>query len=245
MWVTIRISIPKFLKFFFFFLITKSIKKSTKTNLKHNFGYCRSGAVWCTLKCGRTVPGTIVFEVVLKLNEYGWVGLVILACNGISVGEIEILNDFQVIGMMQVFVGMQTGYILWTWLVEGRPRATISALFMFTFRGILGYSTQLPLPQVLGSLIFSDDESSFSILVYRKPLLIPWIRIQRHCFFSSLSNSLWVGGVCPNFATFGFSRRLISKRLDGSGWNNLSPLTPSLSLFPFFFYSNPSRSKPH
>ncbi|KAK9102029.1 hypothetical protein Sjap_019283 [Stephania japonica] len=51
-----------------------------------------------------------------------------------------------------VFVGMQTSYILWTWLVEGRPRATISALFMFTCRGILGYSTQLPLPQgFLGS----------------------------------------------------------------------------------------------
>lgn len=48
----------------------------------------------------------------------------------------------------QVFVGMQTIYILWTWLIEGRPRATIAALFMFTFRGILGYSTQLPLPQV-------------------------------------------------------------------------------------------------
>ncbi|EOY25833.1 hypothetical protein SCA6_018924 [Theobroma cacao] len=46
-----------------------------------------------------------------------------------------------------VFVGMQTVYILWTWLIEGRPRATISALFMFTCRGILGYSTQLPLPQ--------------------------------------------------------------------------------------------------
>ncbi|KAF7814378.1 phosphatidylcholine:diacylglycerol cholinephosphotransferase 1-like [Senna tora] len=46
-----------------------------------------------------------------------------------------------------VFVGMQTCYILWTWLIEGRPRATISALFMFTCRGILGYSTQLPLPQ--------------------------------------------------------------------------------------------------
>ncbi|XVF24782.1 hypothetical protein REPUB_Repub13aG0157200 [Reevesia pubescens] len=46
-----------------------------------------------------------------------------------------------------VFVGMQTTYILWTWLIEGRPRATISALFMFTCRGILGYSTQLPLPQ--------------------------------------------------------------------------------------------------
>ncbi|KAF3533506.1 hypothetical protein DY000_02042855 [Brassica cretica] len=51
-----------------------------------------------------------------------------------------------------VFVGMQTTYILWTWLVEGRPRATISACFMFTCRGILGYSTQLPLPQdFLGS----------------------------------------------------------------------------------------------
>ena len=47
-----------------------------------------------------------------------------------------------------MFVGMQTAYILWTWVVEGRPRATISALFMFTFRGILGYSTQLPLPEV-------------------------------------------------------------------------------------------------
>ncbi|KAF3588843.1 hypothetical protein F2Q69_00031512 [Brassica cretica] len=52
----------------------------------------------------------------------------------------------------QVFVGMQTTYIVWTWLMEGRPRATISACFMFTCRGILGYSTQLPLPQeFLGS----------------------------------------------------------------------------------------------
>ncbi|XP_058728897.1 phosphatidylcholine:diacylglycerol cholinephosphotransferase 1-like [Vicia villosa] len=51
-----------------------------------------------------------------------------------------------------VFVAMQTSYILWTWLIEGRPRATISTLFMFTCRGILGYSTQLPLPQdFLGS----------------------------------------------------------------------------------------------
>lgn len=49
---------------------------------------------------------------------------------------------------LQVFVGMQTTYIVWTWLVEGRPRATIAALFMFTCRGILGYATQLPLPQV-------------------------------------------------------------------------------------------------
>ncbi|KAI4355753.1 hypothetical protein L6164_004496 [Bauhinia variegata] len=50
-------------------------------------------------------------------------------------------------GLNTVFVGMQTSYILWTLLIEGRPRATISALFMFTCRGILGYSTQLPLPK--------------------------------------------------------------------------------------------------
>ncbi|CAH8354923.1 unnamed protein product [Eruca vesicaria subsp. sativa] len=51
-----------------------------------------------------------------------------------------------------VFVGMQTMYIVWTWLMEGRPRVIISACFMFTCRGILGYSTQLPLPQdFLGS----------------------------------------------------------------------------------------------
>ncbi|KAJ0977763.1 hypothetical protein J5N97_013237 [Dioscorea zingiberensis] len=51
-----------------------------------------------------------------------------------------------------VFVGMQTSYIIWTLLIERRPRATISALFMFTCRGILGCSTQLPLPQgFLGS----------------------------------------------------------------------------------------------
>ena len=43
---------------------------------------------------------------------------------------------------------MQMAYIFWTLLVEGRPRSTIAALFMFTCRGILGYSTQLPLPQV-------------------------------------------------------------------------------------------------
>ncbi|XP_021831343.1 phosphatidylcholine:diacylglycerol cholinephosphotransferase 1-like [Prunus avium] len=61
------------------------------------------------------------------------------------------LNTF-LAGLNTVFVGMQITYILWTWLVEGRPRATISALFMSTCRGILGYSTQLPLPQgFLGS----------------------------------------------------------------------------------------------
>ncbi|KAM7259270.1 hypothetical protein ACFE04_015011 [Oxalis oulophora] len=51
-----------------------------------------------------------------------------------------------------VFVLMQTVYILWTFLIEGRPRSTIATVFMFTCRGILGYSTQLPLPQeFLGS----------------------------------------------------------------------------------------------
>ncbi|XP_019189373.1 PREDICTED: phosphatidylcholine:diacylglycerol cholinephosphotransferase 1-like [Ipomoea nil] len=55
-------------------------------------------------------------------------------------------------GLNTVFVAMQSAYIVWAWLIEGRPRATISALFMFTCRGILGYVTQLPLPQdFLGS----------------------------------------------------------------------------------------------
>ncbi|KAL8457098.1 hypothetical protein ACS0TY_035076 [Phlomoides rotata] len=55
-------------------------------------------------------------------------------------------------GLNTVFVGMQMAYIIWTFLIEGRPRATISTLFMFTCRGILGYATQLPLPQdFLGS----------------------------------------------------------------------------------------------
>ncbi|KAK9054665.1 hypothetical protein SSX86_025744 [Deinandra increscens subsp. villosa] len=55
-------------------------------------------------------------------------------------------------GLNTVFVGMQTTYILGTWVIEGRPRATVAVLFMFTCRGILGYSTQLPLPEeFLGS----------------------------------------------------------------------------------------------
>ncbi|KAI7736399.1 hypothetical protein M8C21_016072 [Ambrosia artemisiifolia] len=55
-------------------------------------------------------------------------------------------------GLNTVFVGMQTTYILGTWVMEGRPRATVATLFMFTCRGILGYSTQLPLPEeFLGS----------------------------------------------------------------------------------------------
>ncbi|PHT45939.1 Phosphatidylcholine:diacylglycerol cholinephosphotransferase 1 [Capsicum baccatum] len=55
-------------------------------------------------------------------------------------------------GLNTVFVGMQMVYIVWVFLIEGRPRATIAALFMFTCRGILGYVTQLPLPEdFLGS----------------------------------------------------------------------------------------------
>ncbi|KAD2806162.1 hypothetical protein R6Q59_028846 [Mikania micrantha] len=55
-------------------------------------------------------------------------------------------------GLNTVFVGMQTTYILGTWVIEGRPRATVATVFMFTCRGILGYSTQLPLPEeFLGS----------------------------------------------------------------------------------------------
>ncbi|XP_073015435.1 phosphatidylcholine:diacylglycerol cholinephosphotransferase 1-like [Primulina eburnea] len=50
-------------------------------------------------------------------------------------------------GLNTVFVGMQTAYIIGTFVIEGRPRATLSALFMFTCRGILGYVTQLPVPQ--------------------------------------------------------------------------------------------------
>lgn len=55
-------------------------------------------------------------------------------------------------GLNTVFVVMQTAYIIGTFVIEGRPRATLSALFMFTCRGILGYVTQLPVPQeFLGS----------------------------------------------------------------------------------------------
>ncbi|ESQ42920.1 hypothetical protein EUTSA_v10015624mg [Eutrema salsugineum] len=54
-----------------------------------------------------------------------------------------------VLGVMQI-----TYIIAWAWLMEGRPRATITALFLFTCRGVLGYSTQLPLSQeYLGSAI--------------------------------------------------------------------------------------------
>lgn len=72
-----------------------------------------------------------------------------------------ILNSF-LAGLNTVFVGMQTVYILWTWMIEGRPRATISALFMFTCRGILGYLTQLPVPEV-NKLFCLQDFDFFSM----------------------------------------------------------------------------------
>uniref|UniRef100_J3MFP1 AtPDCT1/2 transmembrane domain-containing protein n=1 Tax=Oryza brachyantha TaxID=4533 RepID=J3MFP1_ORYBR len=53
---------------------------------------------------------------------------------------------------LQVFVAMQAAYILWAILAEGRPRAAVAALMMFTCRGALGCATQLPLPaEFLGS----------------------------------------------------------------------------------------------
>ncbi|CAH2069870.1 unnamed protein product [Thlaspi arvense] len=54
-----------------------------------------------------------------------------------------------VLGVMQI-----TYIVVWAWLLEGRPRATITALFTFTCRGVLGYFTQLPLSQeYVGSAI--------------------------------------------------------------------------------------------
>uniref|UniRef100_A0A0E0LDC6 AtPDCT1/2 transmembrane domain-containing protein n=1 Tax=Oryza punctata TaxID=4537 RepID=A0A0E0LDC6_ORYPU len=51
-----------------------------------------------------------------------------------------------------VFVAMQAAYILWAILAEGRPRAAVAAMMMFTCRGALGCATQLPLPaEFLGS----------------------------------------------------------------------------------------------
>ncbi|KMZ65630.1 Phosphatidylcholine:diacylglycerol cholinephosphotransferase [Zostera marina] len=51
-----------------------------------------------------------------------------------------------------VFVGTHILYVIWALVVHQRPRPAISALFMSTCRGILGYSTQLPLPKdFLGS----------------------------------------------------------------------------------------------
>ncbi|XP_024382278.1 phosphatidylcholine:diacylglycerol cholinephosphotransferase 1 isoform X3 [Physcomitrium patens] len=49
-------------------------------------------------------------------------------------------------------VVFQIVYIAWAWVVEGRFRPVLASAFMFSSRGILGYSTQLPVPQeFLGS----------------------------------------------------------------------------------------------
>lgn len=49
-------------------------------------------------------------------------------------------------------MGTHILYVIWALVVHQRPRPAISALFMSTCRGILGYSTQLPLPKdFLGS----------------------------------------------------------------------------------------------
>lgn len=63
---------------------------------------------------------------------------------------------------VQVFVVMQAAYILSTLLIEGRGRSTIAAVFMFTCRGILGYSTQLPLPQVITVIPAAPSPSSYT-----------------------------------------------------------------------------------
>ncbi|BBM98304.1 hypothetical protein MPTK1_1g12430 [Marchantia polymorpha subsp. ruderalis] len=50
------------------------------------------------------------------------------------------------------FVFFQVVYVAYAWIVEGRKRATLAALLLYTCRGLMGYSTQLPLPQeFLGS----------------------------------------------------------------------------------------------
>lgn len=54
--------------------------------------------------------------------------------------------------MMQVLVLYQIAYIAWVWVVEGRFRPTLASLFMYSSRGLLGYSTQLPVPQVFAPL---------------------------------------------------------------------------------------------
>ncbi|OAE20637.1 hypothetical protein AXG93_154s1110 [Marchantia polymorpha subsp. ruderalis] len=52
----------------------------------------------------------------------------------------------------QAFVFFQVVYVAYAWIVEGRKRATLAALLLYTCRGLMGYSTQLPLPQeFLGS----------------------------------------------------------------------------------------------
>lgn len=64
-------------------------------------------------------------------------------------GKVNICMFFMT--MMQVLVLYQIAYIAWVWVVEGRFRPTLASLFMYSSRGLLGYSTQLPVPQVFRS----------------------------------------------------------------------------------------------
>lgn len=94
-------------------------------------------------------------------------------------------------------MGMQTAYILWTWLIEGRPRATISALFMFTFRGILGYSTQLPLPQVHFQPHFMSSSTFFTPMPFIASFESSWNQyfglVAKKRKFSDLTSSTFLG----------------------------------------------------
>lgn len=62
-----------------------------------------------------------------------------------------------------VLVVFQITYIAWVWVVEGRFRPTLASFFMYSSRGFLGYSTQLPVPQdFLGSQVdFPVGDASF------------------------------------------------------------------------------------
>ncbi|KAG0554651.1 hypothetical protein KC19_12G108200 [Ceratodon purpureus] len=62
-----------------------------------------------------------------------------------------------------VLVVFQIAYIAWVFAVEGRFRPTLASLFMYSSRGLLGYSTQLPVPQdFLGSKVdFPVGDASF------------------------------------------------------------------------------------
>uniref|UniRef100_A0A7I4EN00 AtPDCT1/2 transmembrane domain-containing protein n=1 Tax=Physcomitrium patens TaxID=3218 RepID=A0A7I4EN00_PHYPA len=62
------------------------------------------------------------------------------------------LSWYNASGVCQALVVFQIVYIAWAWVVEGRFRPVLASAFMFSSRGILGYSTQLPVPQeFLGS----------------------------------------------------------------------------------------------
>lgn len=57
----------------------------------------------------------------------------------------------------------QIVYIAYAWVVEGRFRPTLASAFMYSSRGFLGWSTQLPVPrEFLGSEVdFPVGNASF------------------------------------------------------------------------------------